>query len=156
MPLYPEKSLEQHAAEMARMAEVLRPHTRSPEDDAVLAVLKARDVTVDGYLVQVYYSVEDRDGVVLHSVRVVSKDVPYLPFWVHGQRVARTFLGDRELALSEFIVMGRKMYVWCQGRDPRTDEPVPILLHKDARRASYDGLEYQTAPVTQFVIQGNG
>jgi len=154
MPLYPEKPLHQHVAEMTGMAEILRPFSKSPADEGDLAVLKTREAVVDGHHVQVYYSVEDRPECRLHSVRVASRDVPYLPFWVHGQRIARAFLGDGELALSEFWVLGRKLYVWSQGRDRETGEPVPILLHPEAQPMEYDGVSYQAAPLTRIVVPG--
>lgn len=139
------------------MADICRPHQKSKEDEADLALLKRTTAVVDGYELNLYYSEEDHahfsadDGTGqefrLASLQVSSNLFPFLPFSLVC-RVAREFLGSRELCLSEFLVSGRKVYLWSVATDG-SGEPLRVPLHKQSRVIVYDGMEITQAPPTE-------
>lgn len=143
---------DREVAEMKRLARHLVKYVKTPGDEADISVLKTRPMEVDGYSLQVYYGIDQRPACDLHTVRVAARDVPFLPFRLHCRRVAAAFLGTDHLALSEFMFLGGKMYVWSVGRSRETGEAVPILLHPQARATVADGISYQAAPVTRFAV----
>lgn len=146
------EAFDREVGEMKRLARHLVKYVKTPEDEADICVLKTRPMEVDGYSLRVYYGIDPRPACDLHTVRVTPRDVPFLPFRLHCRRVAAAFLGNDHLALSEFMFLGGKMYVWSVGRSRETGDAVPILLHPHARPIVTEGVPYQAAPVTRFSV----
>lgn len=143
------------------MANNLMPYIKDKQDEADLAFLKQRVVNVDGYEISIYFNKEhfvnfsadeegEREEFDLMSLQLYSKHIPFLPFHVLCY-LATKFLGGKELGLSEFVVMGRKVYIWSVAVDEH-GETIPIPLHPHVKSCSYDGMDYSHAPVKQVIF----
>jgi len=135
---------------MKRMAEFLLPYQKTKEDEADLAILKTRDLTVMGYEISCYLTKERQPEYDLLTLQMYSRYQPFLPFPVVC-KCAVAFLGDRELGLTEFIVLGRKLYVWSVALD-QDGTPIPIPLRPQVEARCYDGFEFVRAPAARVLL----
>ncbi len=154
--------LDRTVQSMKDRANYLMRYSKTKEDEADLAILKQCLVKIDGYEVNVYFNKEhqahfiaDDDGgeqteFDLLSLQIYSKYVPFLPFHLLFM-LATKFLGKKELALSEFVIMGRKVYIWSVAIDPY-GKAIPVPLHPHVERCSYEGVEYIHTPTQQIVM----
>lgn len=142
------KEFEQTVKEMMRLTDFLMPYINDKEDETILLPLKQREVNVFGHDISLYFTKEKFPEFVLYSLQVYSKYVPFLPFNLVCY-CATQFLGERELGLAEFMISGRKIYVWSVAID-KEDNPVPIPLHPKVELCSYNGVSFIYAP-TSFV-----
>lgn len=121
-----------------RLIEFTHPRAAtSLEDD--ITVLRSRDIVVDGYQVTVFFSKADYGEYRLETFQVLGKWMPFIPFNVVC-KLARKFLGDKDLSLVEIFLDQRKTYVWTLTTDPegRVKPPVQSVIYD----MEYDGLKY--------------
>jgi hypothetical protein len=145
------------------IADLCLPHQRTKDDEADLAVLKKAIFTVDGYEVGVYFNKErhahfcgdtgEGQEFVLLSAQISSPHFPMLPFRLL-LKIATAFLGRQHLCLSEFMVTGRKVYVWSVARDADTGDPIPVPLHPKSGILVYEDMEIVRAPATWLAVGG--
>jgi len=142
--------LEKAVTDMKRMAEFLLPYQKTKEDESDLAVLKTSELVVGGYEVSFYLAKDHYQEFDLWTLQMYSKYQPFLPFHLVC-RCATKFLGERELGLTEFIVLGRKLYVWSVAVD-REGTPIPIPLRPQVEARCYDGFQFVQAPATRVLL----
>lgn len=144
-------SLERHIREMRVLASLLSPHSFpevSPKDEEVIAPLKQREVSVDGYDVVVFFSTCSYGQVRLETLQLYGKDFSFLPFTVIC-KLARRFLGDEGLAYVEVMHHGkdggfdgdsRKIHIWTvyYADGQRISSP----FAKELKSCHFDGLRY--------------
>lgn len=138
-----DKSLGKHIEEMRGLGEVLVKYNfpKAPsewEDD--LNVLKMRELIIDGYYVLAHYSKADYGDHFLETLQVLGKNCPFLPFFLVC-KLAKRFLGERELSLLEFVRDNRKIYCWTLTLDMENN-PIPSPFDPEVKRCVYEGLEY--------------
>jgi hypothetical protein len=141
--LYKEPKLERHVREMRALAEHLVPYNfpKAPadwEDD--INILKAREVTIDGYSVVVHFSKADYGDHYLETLQILAKNAPFLPF-VLLCKLAKAFLGDKELSLVEVIRDNRKVYCWTLTVD-KDGNPIPSPFQQESEPCQYEGFRY--------------
>lgn len=134
---------------MRRMAELLLPFQKTKDDEVDLAVLKTRESNVSGYDLSFYLSKEADKDFDLWTLQMYSKYQPFIPFHVVC-KCAQKFLGEKELGLTEFIILGRKLYVWTVAV-AKDGTPVPIPLRPQVETRKYEGFEFVRAPVMQVL-----
>lgn len=151
--------LNKAVADLKRLSDFYMPYIKNKEDEADLAIFKQRTVIVDGYEIQLYFHKEhhahfnadeegDNQEYDILTLQVYSIHFPFLPFNLLC-KIARKFLGDRNLALSEYLLMGRKVYVW---NSVRSGDGSTIPLNANTNILWYEGLEYAMAPAGNAVM----
>ena len=135
---------------MKRIAEIILPYQKTKEDESDLVPLKTRDISVNGYEITFFFTMERHHDCCIMTLQMYSKNQPFLPFRVICDCAVK-FLGDKELGLSEFIVLGRKLYVWSVAVD-QDGTPIPIPARPKIEARSYDGIDYMKAPATQVIL----
>lgn len=147
---------------LKNMAEYLMPFCKTKEDELDLALLKQYSLTVDGYDVTIYFSKEhhvkfdadnggEKEECDLLILQVYSKHFPFLPFRLLC-KIAVKFLGTKELALSESVMLGKKLYMWSVAFD-ELGIPMPLPPNVKVQNCVYDGIEYSHAPTTYVTTQ---
>lgn len=149
------ESLGEVVRRLKAVADICYQHQHSREDEADLAVLKKCPVVVDGYEIELVYSRDHQQfpggGFDLLTLQVHSKYVPFLPFRLVADLAVR-FLGDDGLSLSEFHLLGRKVYIWSRAASPTTGRPIHVPLHRQVQACRYGGLEFSKAPPTVLSV----
>ncbi len=127
---------------MRGMAKQLIPYTPpqgSDLDAHETSILKQHTLSVDGYDVVLYFSVQDYGDFRMERLEITSLHTPFLPMYLVCKIAAR-FLGKHELRHSESFKMGRKVYVWTIGVDERGR---PLALPDiDLEKCSYEHFDY--------------
>jgi len=137
--------------EMRTVAKQLLPHSfpqKTRQDEADIAVLKKREILVDGYEVVVYFNNAHYGDRILETLQVYGRYFSFLPFYLVC-KVARAFLGDDKLSLVEVIHSSagkidktcKKIYVWTLYYD--TDgKRISGPFAENATPDNYDGLVF--------------
>lgn len=154
--------LDVHVRGMKALAEQLVPFSfplKSPQDEETISCLKQREIAVDGYDVIVYFNRCRYKDIDLGSLQVFGKYHTYLPFCLVC-KIARQFLGDKELSLVEVMhhrnqgvadEYARKIYVWTVYHNSEgTPIPNPFATKFTAR--SYEGLSYYHVDQSQVAF----
>lgn len=128
---------------MKRMAEYLSPYCNNAQDKADVAVLATRELCVHGYDISFYLSKDRHRDCHIWNLQMYSKHQGFLPFSLVCE-CAIKFLGSRELGLCEFMILGRKLYVWSLAVD-KDGTPIPIPPRPEVEARSYDGLTFSTS-----------
>lgn len=140
---------------MRTLARSLIPYSfplKSHEDEAEIAILKRRDITLDGYEIVVFFNNADYSDKTLETLQVFGKYFTFLPFYLVC-KVARAFLGDEELSLVEVMHSStgkidescRKIYAWTLYYDVqgnRIDGP----FAKNAQTDTHEGWQFSRIP----------
>jgi hypothetical protein len=137
------KKLQEHVREMRGLGDVLVPYNfpKAPAEwEDTINILKAREITVDGYTAVVHYSKGDYDDHYLETLQILGKNSPFLPFHVVC-KLAKSFLGEHELSLVEIFRENRKIYCWTLTVD-MTGKPIPSPFEGDVEKCNYEGFEY--------------
>ena len=137
-------NIDQDIFEMKRLAAHLCKYEKTEQDKKDLAILKVRELLVYGYELTVVFSREQCTDGRLDTLQISSKYQPFLPFNVLCE-VAIKFLGDKGLGLVEYIISGKKIYVWNAAFD-LNDNPMPVPDNKNYESRNYGGLDYTYAP----------
>jgi hypothetical protein len=141
---------ESEIEQMKKMALFLLPYSKTKEDKADFSWMTTREMTVCGYKISFYLTVERHPECDIWTLQMYSKYQPFIPFWLVC-KCAASFLGDRELGLTEYIILGRKLYVWSVALD--TDgNPIPIPPRPNIEAKCYDGFEYIHAPAAKVLL----
>lgn len=135
---------------MKRMAEFVLPYRKTDEDEADLSILKTRTFVVDGYEITFYLNKEQGDDYDIWSLQMYSKYQPFLPFHLVCKCVS-AFFGTRDLALTEFVLLGRKVYVWSVAVD-RDGTPIPIPSRPDVEARTYEGVSFCKASPKRVLL----
>lgn len=142
---------------LKKMADYLMPFCKTKEDEVDLAILKQHSVTVDGYDVTIYFSKEhhvkfdadnggEKQECDLLILQVYSKHFPFLPFRLLC-KIATRFLGTQDLALSESVMLGKKLYMWSVAYD-ELGMPIPLPPNVKVQDCVYDDIRYHHAPAS--------
>ncbi len=132
--------LSEHVERMRAMGEILVEYNfpkRKPAEEDDIAVLKNREIVVDGYELGVSYSKSDFDEYLGETLQVWGRNIPFLPFCLVC-KVARRFLGNEHLSLVEIFRENRKVYIWTV---TRSREGVPI--DSPCKATEYEPQEYE-------------
>jgi hypothetical protein len=143
--LFPIKSFDEVVRDMKSFGAFLAPYSRpkvSQEDDDDINFMKAKEVTVDGYSLVIYYSKNDWPTHYMEVLQISGKYAPFLPFSLVC-KIGRKFLGDKYLSFVEFM-RDRKTYCWTLASD-RTNNPIPAPYKKETLSDDrvYEGLFYK-------------
>ena len=113
------------------------------EDDADVGFLKAKEVTVDGYAVVIYYSKNEWPTYYMETLQITGKYTPFLPFSLVC-KIGKKFLGEKYLSYVDFMRDNRKTYCWTFATD-KTDKPIPAPYKKTSLSddRTYEGLCYK-------------
>lgn len=144
--LFPIKSFDEIVKEMKSFGTFLMPYSRPKvrqEDDDDVNFMKAKEVTVDGYALVIYYSKNDWPTHYMEILQVTGKYSPFLPFSLVC-KIGKKFLGDKHLSLVEFTREDRKTYCWTVASD-KTNNPIPAPYKKESLSDDcvYEGLYYK-------------
>jgi hypothetical protein len=136
------QKLDQTISEMKSLGEQLVEFTHPKADTSIeddITVLRGRDVMVDGYHLTLFYSKADYGDYNLETFQVLGKWTPFVPFTVVC-KLAKKFLGDKELCLVEIFLDQRKTYVWTltTGPDSKPRHPVQAIVSE----IEFEGLTY--------------
>lgn len=143
--------LEQTVGEMRALAKQLLPYSfplASHEVEADIAILKKREIVVDGYDVVVYFNNADYEDKILETLQVFGQHFSFLPFYLVC-KLARAFLDDEKLSLTEVMHSAtgkidkscRKIYAWTLYYDAhgnRIDGPFAATATPD----TYEGFGF--------------
>lgn len=136
--------------DMKNLGKLLIPYNypKAPySDENDISILKTREITVDGYEIVVHYSIADYDKYFQESIQIYGLNCPFLPFNVVC-KIAKKFLGDKELALVEGFQNNRKIYCWNLFTN-KEGEPINQLdIHK-IEYCLYEGFQYAYLDVNQ-------
>lgn len=110
-------TLERHADELRKVCQQLIPYSFSEVDanDEDLLPLKTRQIVVDGFDVSVNMSFAGLDKYRTESIQIQGVYTPFLPLYVVC-KVARAFLGGKNLSCTDFVRDNRKVYTWIVRR----------------------------------------
>lgn len=142
--LYEQKPLDEVIQNIRSLGEMLVPHNfplvplMVGEDD--LAVLKERELIIDGYEIVVNYQKSDYADHLLETLQIYGKNSPFLPFNVIC-KLAKRFLGSHHLSLVELFRHNRKLYIWSVCVD-RTGKPLPAPYDQDTESCEFEGFNY--------------
>jgi hypothetical protein len=135
-----ECSLQDHVKEMRALALLLISHTfpiAEFDEEFEILPLKCRTILVDGYELQVTFSIAEYPKYMVESIQIQSLYTPFIPFNVVC-KVARFFLGKKNLAYTDFLRNNKKVYCWTV----RKKDGVPITPNDVAQNSVYEGFEY--------------
>ena len=137
------KRLNTLVREMKATAAVMIPYSY-PRVDAFyedfIYPLRIRESVVDGYPLFVYFGIADHGHHTLETVQVFAKHTPFLPFSL-VVKVARAFLGRKNLSLIEQHRGTRKIYCWTVYRDTDGDSTqAPFKMPSE--KCVFEGFEY--------------
>lgn len=128
--------------EMKSLGNILADHSFpvvTADDEDQIAVLKNREVVVDGYVVVLHYGKSILDGVVLENFQCLGQRSPFLPFHLVA-RLGVKFLGDRHLGFVDVFSHNKKVYCWTRFSDP-DGNPVPAQ-QPVLREIDFEGLKF--------------
>ena len=91
-------------------------------EDEDLIFLKSTEMLLDGYTVDLFYSVSDYGDHKIKSLQVCSKNHYFLPFNIVC-KLAKKFLGEKHISLLELFIYNRKIYCWTTVCD-KEDKPI--------------------------------
>ena len=133
--------IKENVLQMKKMARRLVPYTfpkTSFEDEQQVAVLKQRNLVVDGYEMMVCYSEALYPKYYLKSLQIQSIYAPFLPF-VLVCKMGRHFLGPNNLSYIEFLRNNRKVYCWTI----KTRNGKLLPPDKETKLGNYEGFEFR-------------
>lgn len=142
--------LKKQIASMRWMAEYLMPYCRNAYDKADVAVLATREICVHGYDISFYFSKELHPDFYLWSLQMYSKHQGFLPFSLVCE-CATMFLGNDNLGLCEFIVLGRKLYTWSLAVN-EDGTPIPIPSCPQVELREYQGLKFSASKPAKIIL----
>lgn len=131
---------------MRAVGDILMPYNppAAPDSEEVLGVLKIRETTVDGYEVVLYFTKSDYGNHITEVFQVYGSNSTFLPFHLVC-KLAKKFLGDKELSFVELFKSNRKIYCWTVNTDrdgKPIQSPFKIKLHdRDYQGWHYSALE---------------
>lgn len=105
-----------------------------------LQILKLRQITIDGYDIMICYSKADYEDKYCISLQIFGRYSVFLPFNVVS-KVAKSFLGEKELSLTEIYQNNRKIYCWCLWAN-KTDN-TPVSFEGRSEKCEYEGWYYK-------------
>jgi hypothetical protein len=108
-------------------------------DEQIVIPLKQIKANIDGYEVNLHYSVADYGNHYLKSVQVWSSFFPFLPFNLIC-KVGKSFLGFESLSYVDFYKDNKKYYCWTLRCDKNGKLIVPD--EEVSRPTSYEGFSY--------------
>jgi hypothetical protein len=109
------------------------------EDD--INPLKTTEVVVDGYPIVVHYSKADYGSHYLITFQVLGQNAPFLPFNV-VVKLAKKFLGSKDLSLVELLKDNRKIYCWTVTMTKEGESMLLLQDEEDSEHCIYEGFEY--------------
>lgn len=137
--MYDFTKLDQHVKEMINMAVKL---LKYPSDDEDISLFKQREIIVDGYFLVVYFSRYDyKQNGYLDVVSISGKYMPFLPISVLC-KIAKKFLGDKELSFFDLLKDGRKFYSWTVLHKEDGTPVTNSLVAQYGTFSSYNGLDF--------------
>jgi hypothetical protein len=139
-----EKTFKQNVRKMKAMADLLIPHTFpkvSFEDEKEIVLFKEKIITIDGYEILLCFSRADYGKHFLESLQIQSYLTPFLPFNLVC-KIAKEFLGKKNLSYIEFLRNNRKVYCWTI--KTRKGRSLPIANPNFV--ANFEGLEFNILP----------
>lgn len=140
-----ERKFDEVVSNMKSLAHMLIPYNYPLNPLALfeedLEIFKEREIFLDGYSVIVYYQISDYDIYYLKSLQIYNKFGPFLPFNV-VVKIAKKFLGNKELSLVEVFKSNRKIYCWSLATD-KNDIPIETPYASDAQNCTFEGFKYQ-------------
>lgn len=143
---FPIKNIDEVAKEMKSFGEFLMQYSSpkvSQEDDSDVGVIKQREVTVDGYVVVIYYSKNDWPTHYMEVVQVTAKHMPFLPFSLVC-KIGKKYLGDAYLSYVDYFRDNRKTYCWTVASDKENNRiPAPYKKEILSDDCVYEGLFYK-------------
>lgn len=135
-----QKTLEEHAKELRRVCQHLVPYSFPKHDireEEDLIPLKCRQIIVDGYDVSVNMSFSDFEKYQIENVQIQGVYTPFLPLYVVC-KVAKAFLGERNLSCTDFVKNNRKIYNWMvRRRGNKTLKPSSKYMSGEFEGFSY-------------------
>jgi hypothetical protein len=104
-------------------------------------------MVIDGYSIILHFNVADYHSHLVETVQIIGKNNPFLPFNL-VLKIARRFLGNSHLNITEFLKDNRKIYCWTICLD-RRGRPIPNQ-HGRVNPLSYEGFQYNYIEQTQM------
>jgi hypothetical protein len=100
--------------------------------------LKTRDIIVDGYEITICYSKADYKDRFCLSLQIVNVYSMFLPFRLLI-KIAKEFLGEKNLYLTDIYRENRKLYCWTCWRDLNNN---CIEYEGKSEKSYYQDFEY--------------
>lgn len=136
--------------ELKQLGKILIPHnypkSLSDEKEEDLLVFKSRKFNIDGYAVIAHYQRCDYDTYFMDVLQLYGDYSTFLPISVNC-KLAKMFLGDKELSLIETYKEMKKIYCWTVYLD--MDEkvlPCPSRKKGEMTFRTHGGLKYSYIP----------
>jgi hypothetical protein len=144
--LFPIKSFDEVVKETKSLGNLLMHYSHpkvSKSDDECIQCLKAKEITVDGYSVVIYYSKNDWPEHYMEVLQITGKYVPFLPFSLIC-KIGKKFFGEKHLSFVDFLKEDRKTYCWTFASD-KSDNPIPVPYKAEVLLddREYEGLFYK-------------
>jgi hypothetical protein len=111
-------------------------------------VLKTMEVVVDGYSAVLHYNKADYSDHYLITFQVFGKHCPFLPFIVVA-KLARKFLGEKNLSLVELLRNNRKVYCWTLYADLEGN-PIKSKIEERGEFCTFEGFKYTYMSPTEI------
>ena len=145
--------LDQIVDEMKSLGEMLMPYNwphGHPALENDIAILKTRELEVDGYAIAVYFNRSNYGSYFVETLQIYGEKFCFLPFCLVA-KLGKKFLGDHELYLTELIRHNRKIYLWTVSLDLE-GKPIPPRFEIQAENCVYDGFKYNYMKNTQLKL----
>lgn len=142
--------LDEKIQTMKRFGHFLMPYNfpRVPaEDEEDVNFIKAQEVSVDGYNLILQYSKSDYGQHYLHTLQILGKFTPFLPFSLVC-KIGKRFLGDKHLSLVELFRDNRKIYCWTLVTDTQ-ESAIEGPYRVEVETHIYEGFEYKSVSPNQ-------
>jgi len=122
------------------------PHQNSEEIEEDLLIFKSRKFIIDGYSVIAHYQRCDYGDYYMDVIQLYGDYSTFLPISVNC-KLAKLFLGDKELSLIETYKQQKKIYCWTVylNKEEKVIES-PIRKEGDFFHRFYDGFKYFYIP----------
>lgn len=136
--------------ELKRLGKVLIPYNypknSSEDQDDDLLIFKSRKFLVDGYSVVGHYQRCNYDEYFMDVLQLYGDYSTFLPINVNC-KLAKMFLGDKEISLIETYKEMKKIYCWAVYLDMEENVlPCPVRKKGEMTFRTHGGLRYSYIP----------
>lgn len=144
------KEIDQSVQELKNLGKILIPYnypkTKLGNEEDDLLVFKTRLFVVDGYSLVAHYQRCEYDDYYLDILQIYGDYSTFLPLPVIC-KLAKKFLGNKELSLVEAYKDNRKIYCWTLYLNKKEEViPSPHLKDEEWKHGSYDDMQYFYVP----------
>lgn len=158
---------DKHVTEMKLLSNDLIDHSFpavSEEEENLLACLKQREITIDGYDILLYFNTCKKNEVNFSTIQILGNQFIFLPFSLIC-KIGVKFLGNKNLFYintirnKDMVPLGkedritcecRQIYVWAVYRD-ENGSPAEHPIIKGTPK-SYEGLSYFEVKDNQIIL----